>query len=182
MGFGFEAVAVRNPRIVFCSSSGFGREGEMAGLPCTDPHIQAFSGFAALNGRTQGGERVRYYGMIDLYTGQLICEAVLAALIARRRRARATIYRDDHAWRRDRPCCSRSSPAICATAAAHHRTRATLRPTDSIRRSTDPIALTVEDDAQFGALCGAIERDDLRRGSAFRHGSGTSCQHASARR
>ena len=55
----------------------------MAGLPCTDPHIQAFSGFAALNGRSQAGERVRYYGMIDLYTGQRVCEAVLAALRSR---------------------------------------------------------------------------------------------------
>ena len=33
MGFGFDAVSRRNPRIVFCSSSGFGREGAMAGLP-----------------------------------------------------------------------------------------------------------------------------------------------------
>ena len=85
MGFGFDAVAARNPKIIFCSSSGYGRTGEMAGLPCTDPHMQAFSGFAALNGEEAGGERVRYYGLIDLYCGHLICEAVLAALVARRR-------------------------------------------------------------------------------------------------
>ena len=47
--------------------------------------MQAFSGFAALNGEEPGGERVRYYALIDLYCGHLICEAVLAALVARRR-------------------------------------------------------------------------------------------------
>ena len=57
----------------------------MAGLPCTDPHIQALSGFAVLNDSGQGAERARYYGMVDLYTGQLIVEAVLAALIARKK-------------------------------------------------------------------------------------------------
>ena len=74
MGFGFAAVAARNPHIVFCSSSGFGREGEMAGLPCTDPHIQAFSGFAALNGRRTPGERVRY--------SKLLLVPLVIALIA----------------------------------------------------------------------------------------------------
>jgi crotonobetainyl-CoA:carnitine CoA-transferase CaiB-like acyl-CoA transferase len=84
LGLGFESVAARNPGIVYCCSSGFGREGEMAGLPCTDPHIQAFSGLSAHNGR-EGGERMRYYASVDLYCSAVIVEAVLAGLVARGR-------------------------------------------------------------------------------------------------
>src|SRR5262249_50584840 len=84
MGFGFDAVAVRNPRIVFCSSRVLGRGGDMAGLPCTAPHTQASSGSAPLNGNTGGGDRSRYCGMIVLYCGHLISGAVLPALPPRR--------------------------------------------------------------------------------------------------
>jgi crotonobetainyl-CoA:carnitine CoA-transferase CaiB-like acyl-CoA transferase len=167
MGFGFAAVAERNPRIVFCSSSGFGREGEMAGLPCTDPHIQAFSGFAALNGRRTPGERVRYYGLIDLYTGQRICEAVLAALVARRRRPRPQYV--------EMTMLGAATAMLLTQFAGHlrggppptHRTARHTAP-DGLYPTTDrPIALTVEGDAQFDALCRALERGDLAADSRF---------------
>jgi formyl-CoA transferase len=167
MGFGFAAVAARNPRIVFCSSSGFGREGGMAGLPCTDPHIQAFSGFAALNGRADEGERVRYYGMIDLYTGQRVCEAVLAALVARRRDPRPQYIEMTMLG---------SATAMLLTQLAR-RLYGGPPPTNRIARHTAPdglyetedrpIAVTVESDAQFAALCGALEREDLRADRRF---------------
>lgn len=167
MGFGFEAVSRRNPRIVFCSSSGFGRDGEMAGLPCTDPHIQAFSGFAALNGPAQPGERVRYYGMIDLYSGQLICEAVLAALIDRRRLGS--------------PQYIEMTMLGAATAVLLTQLAVYLRggppPTGQDTRHSAPdglystadgsVAITVENDAQFRALCLVLERDALAMDARF---------------
>ena len=160
MGYGFKEVAVRNPRIVFVSSSGFGREGEMAGLPCTDPHIQAFSGFAALNGDTEGGERVRYYGMLDLYCGQIICEAVLAALIAR--------ARDPKPQYIEMTMLGGATSVLLTQLAAHLRDKAAVErhvrhsAPDGLYRTMDgKIALTVEDDTGFRVLCGVIERDAL---------------------
>jgi formyl-CoA transferase len=167
MGFGFAAVAARNPRIVFCSSSGFGREGEMAGLPCTDPHIQAFSGFAALNGSSEGGgERVRYYGMIDLYTGQRVCEAVLAGLVARRRGTGPQYIEMTMLGASTAMLLTRLAGYLCGGPPPDARTRHTAP--DGVYPTADrPVALTVEDDAQFGALCRAIEREDLSSDSRF---------------
>jgi crotonobetainyl-CoA:carnitine CoA-transferase CaiB-like acyl-CoA transferase len=167
MGFGFAAVAIRNPRIVFCSSSGFGREGEMAGLPCTDPHIQAFSGFAALNGRTQAGERVRYYGMIDLYTGQRVCEAVLAALVARRRRARPQYIEMTMLGAATAMLLTQFAGYVRGGPSPTNRTARHTAPDGVYATADHPIALTVECDAQFGALCGALDRDDLHADSRF---------------
>ena len=167
MGFGFDAVAARNPRIIFCSSSGFGREGEMAGLPCTDPHIQAFSGFAALNGRTQPGERARYYGMVDLYTAQRICEAVVAALVARRRQVRPQYV--------EMTMLGAATSMLLTQLASHlggepMPTPDTARHTapDGVYPTADrPIAITVECDTQYGAFCSALERDDLAADARF---------------
>lgn len=163
MGFGFEAVSQRNPRIVFCSSSGFGRDGAMAGLPCTDPHIQAFSGFAALNGEGTEGERVRYYGMIDLYTGQLIAEALLAGLIERRTSGRPQYI--------EMTMLGAASAMLITQLAARLRGGPPPLGLGAIGRHSAPdglyaaadgtIALTVEDDSQWIALCGVLERSDL---------------------
>jgi crotonobetainyl-CoA:carnitine CoA-transferase CaiB-like acyl-CoA transferase len=168
MGFGFTAVAARNPKIVFCSSSGFGREGEMAGLPCTDPHIQAFSGFAALNGRNdEAGERVRYYGMIDLYTGQRVCEAVLAALIARNRYGRPQYVEMTMLGAATAMLLTQLAPYLYGGAAPTNRTARYTAPDGVYQTADRPVALTVESDTQFGALCDVLERKELAKDPRF---------------
>jgi crotonobetainyl-CoA:carnitine CoA-transferase CaiB-like acyl-CoA transferase len=83
LGLGFEEVAALNPAIVYCSATGFGWAGPLAEQPCTDPHMQAFSGFAW--GNADGGRprRIRYYGFVDLVTSCTIAEAICAALLER---------------------------------------------------------------------------------------------------
>ncbi|MGE0853150.1 MAG: CaiB/BaiF CoA transferase family protein [Hyphomicrobiaceae bacterium] len=166
MGFGFDALSKRNPRIIFCSSSGYGREGSMAGLPCTDPHIQSFSGFATLNNSVLPGERSRYYGLIDLYTGQLIAEAVLAGLVARRRENKPQYI--------EMTMLGAASALLLTKLADYLRggppPRSGARHTapDDLYRTTDgTIAVTVETDAEFSALCGALERADLASDPRF---------------
>ena len=44
----------RNPALVYCSATGFGWAGPLRDEPCTDPHMQAFSGFAAGNAGADG--------------------------------------------------------------------------------------------------------------------------------
>jgi crotonobetainyl-CoA:carnitine CoA-transferase CaiB-like acyl-CoA transferase len=167
MGFGFDVVALRNPRIVFCSSSGFGREGDMAGLPCTDPHIQAFSGFATLNGDTEGGERSRYYGMIDLYCGQLICEAVLAALLARRSVDKPQYVEMTMLGGATSMLVTQLAGYLRGGPAPTHRDTRHSVPDGLYSTSDGAIALTVESDTGFRALCGVIDREDLARDERF---------------
>lgn len=58
--------------------------GPLAQEPCTDPHMQAFSGFASANADESGvPRRLRYYGFVDLVTSTVAAEAVCAALLAR---------------------------------------------------------------------------------------------------
>ncbi len=84
LGLGYQVLAERNPRLIYCSISGFGPHGPLALLPSVDPYIQAFSGFASLNGSPGSqGESLRNIGFIDLNTSALTVPAILAALVAR---------------------------------------------------------------------------------------------------
>lgn len=84
LGLGYRIVSQINPRIIFCSCSGYGHKGPLSKLRGADHYMQASSGFASLNG-TPGGqmEILRYVSHIDMTTALTICQAVLLALLAR---------------------------------------------------------------------------------------------------
>ncbi len=84
LGLGYDALRERNPRLVYCSVTGFGEVGPMAREACADFVMQAFSGFARLNGPPGDSfEAFRFTGYIDLTTSIVATEAVLAALLQR---------------------------------------------------------------------------------------------------
>ena len=89
LGLGYPALSERNPGLVYCSLSGFGPRGPLASLPSVDTYIQAFSGFASLNGsRGQAAESLRNIGFIDLSTAAMAVPAILAALVRREQTGR----------------------------------------------------------------------------------------------
>ncbi|TVR07627.1 MAG: CoA transferase [Salinarimonadaceae bacterium] len=86
LGIDYAAVRALNPRVVYCSVTGFGRTGPMKDMGCTDQHAQAFCGYGALNGEPEGtGELMRYYAHHDLTTAMIVTQAVLSGLWARER-------------------------------------------------------------------------------------------------
>lgn len=84
LGLGYPAVCARNPRIIYCSVSGFGETGPLAKEACADFIMQAYSGFARLNGQPGDElEAFRFTGGIDLTTSIVATEGILAALYER---------------------------------------------------------------------------------------------------
>ena len=47
LGVGYEAVAARNPKIVYCSMAGYGFKGPYRDKPAYDPIIQGMAGVMA---------------------------------------------------------------------------------------------------------------------------------------
>ena len=89
LGFSYEAVSARNPRIIYVSACAYGRVGPMSTQAGVDPLLQAFSGFASLNGQEgEPGEMNRYFVHLDITTGSIAVEAILQALVARERTGR----------------------------------------------------------------------------------------------
>ena len=89
LGFSYDEVAARNPRIIYVSASAYGRVGPMATEAGVDPLVQCFSGWTSVTGpEGSHGEMLRYLVHLDITTGSMIVEAVLQALIARERTGR----------------------------------------------------------------------------------------------
>ena len=81
-GLGYEQVQKRNPRIVYCSISGFGRTGPYRDLPGYDTVGQAMSGLLSL--LTDPGEpKGMGISFSDHLTGMYACYGILAALMNR---------------------------------------------------------------------------------------------------
>lgn len=84
LGFGYEDVRKVNPRIIYCASSGYGREGPLAKSPSNDPLMQFGSGFSSIQGSPgTKGEMFRFVAHIDCTTSLTIVQGVLMALLHR---------------------------------------------------------------------------------------------------
>jgi crotonobetainyl-CoA:carnitine CoA-transferase CaiB-like acyl-CoA transferase len=84
-GLDYASVAPRNPRMVYCSISAYGREGPFAARSGFDPIAQAESGLMSLNGFPDGPPVRTGPPMVDIATGMTACNAILLALLARDR-------------------------------------------------------------------------------------------------
>ncbi|MBK6595279.1 MAG: CoA transferase [Burkholderiales bacterium] len=88
-GLDYESLKALNPRLIYCSITGFGQDGPYAGRAGYDLMIQAMSGMMDITGRadgTPGGGPQRVgVALIDLFTGVYACSAILAAIEVRHR-------------------------------------------------------------------------------------------------
>lgn len=88
LGFGYEAVSKREPRILYLSVSGFGQTGPLAGRPAMDPVLQAFTGLMIDNKGEDGIPHRVPFVAIDMSTALYAFQAISAALYARRDESR----------------------------------------------------------------------------------------------
>lgn len=84
LGFGYDAVSAREPRILYVSVSGFGQTGPLAERPAMDPVLQAYTGLMAENAGQDGIPHRVPIIAIDMSTAIFAFTAVAAALHARR--------------------------------------------------------------------------------------------------
>jgi len=83
LGLGYDAVHKRNPRLVYCSISGYGQDGPSRDEAAMDLVVQSSSGLLSMTG-TEQGESVRCgYGVTDVTAGMFAVIGILLALRAR---------------------------------------------------------------------------------------------------
>ena len=87
-GFGNDWLEAHAPRAIRCSITGYGSSGPKAGLPGYDFILQAESGLMSICGDPEGDPMKFGVAIVDICTGMLACNAILAALEARHRTGR----------------------------------------------------------------------------------------------
>jgi crotonobetainyl-CoA:carnitine CoA-transferase CaiB-like acyl-CoA transferase len=88
LGLGYEAVHALNPRLVYASASGYGRDGPYRDRPGQDLLVQAISGLAAATGSEADGARAVGVSAVDHHGAALLALGVVAALLGRERSGR----------------------------------------------------------------------------------------------
>ena len=83
MGLGYDDMHTLNPRLVYCSISGYGRTGPYAKRPGYDFIIQAEGGLMGIIGPEEGTPYRVGVPIIDINSGMFAATAILAALHAR---------------------------------------------------------------------------------------------------
>ncbi len=87
-GLDHSSLAAANPRLIYCSVTGFGQDGPYASRAGYDFLVQGMSGAMALTGEPSGEPMKTAVAYADVFTGLYASNAILAALHARERTGR----------------------------------------------------------------------------------------------
>jgi formyl-CoA transferase/CoA:oxalate CoA-transferase len=87
-GLDYETLSAENPKLIYCSISGFGASGPRRDKPANDLFMQAFSGGMSITGEVGGGPVKMGLSVADIGAGMLGTIGVLMALEARHRTGR----------------------------------------------------------------------------------------------
>lgn len=85
LGLDYARCRTHNPRLIYCSVSAYGREGQFADRLGFDPIAQAESGFVSMNGYADRQGVRALSPVMDISTAMMACNAILGALLARER-------------------------------------------------------------------------------------------------
>lgn len=88
LGFGYEDMKKINPRIIFCSSTGYGQDGPYANRPGQDLLLQSLSGLTMITGRKDSPPTPLGTGIADQVGAYNIVYGILSALYYRERKGK----------------------------------------------------------------------------------------------
>jgi crotonobetainyl-CoA:carnitine CoA-transferase CaiB-like acyl-CoA transferase len=80
---GYDALRARNPRLVYCSISGYGQSGPLRERPGYDAVMQGEGGWMGLTGEPRGMPMKVGASLADIFTGMMAGEGILASLYRR---------------------------------------------------------------------------------------------------
>ncbi len=165
LGLGYEDCKSLQPRIVYCSVSGYGQSGPLRDYPAIDNIVQATSGMMAANAAPEEPPSRVGWPLVDTYTGTLAALAVLSALLQRERFGSGQYI--------DVAMLDASLVLLTSLATPYLVTGRKLERTGDVGYSGAPtsgmfvagdglrLSLGVVQNNQFAALCRAIGRPEL---------------------
>lgn len=83
LGIAWEPLHELNPRLIFCSISGYGQQGPLRDMPAIEWSVQAMSGMTASYVSEDADRRQLGLGVLDSFSGYVAFSSILAALLQR---------------------------------------------------------------------------------------------------
>jgi len=169
LGLGLDAMRERNPRLVTCSISGYGRDSPLAERAGYDFVIQAEGGLMSIIGAPDGPPYRVGVAIADLITGNNAVQAVLAALYAREKTGRG-----QHIDMALLDCQVATLSNIAAgylmdgrKPGRYGNAHPAVAPYQQVETKDQPIALAIGNNRQFRTLCDVLGLAALARDPRF---------------
>lgn len=165
-GLDYESLSKINPKLIYCSITGFGQTGPYATRPGYDFLIQAMGGLMSLTGRSDnepGGGPVKVgVAMTDIMTGLYASIAVLSALTHRDRTGEGQ-YVETALLDVQVACLANQAMNYLTTGHSPVRmgnSHPNIVPYQDFPTADGDMVLTVGNDSQFRRLCEVIGRPE----------------------
>ena len=169
----YESLKALNPRLIYCSITGFGQDGPYAERAGYDLMVQAMCGLMSITGHADGqpggGPLKVGVAVIDVFTGLYASNAILAALNARHTTG-AGQYIDMALLDVGMAVLANQAAGYLATGQAPQRagnTHPSLAPYQDFATRDGNVLLAIGNDGQFARFCAAVGRDDWAQDERF---------------
>nr|WP_205741950.1 CaiB/BaiF CoA-transferase family protein [Halomonas marinisediminis] len=166
-GLDYASLSQLNPRLIYCSITGFGQTGPRAKQPGYDFIIQALGGLMSITGERDGvpggGPQKVGVAVTDVMTGLYSVIAIQAALLAREKTGRGQ-YCDMALLDVQVAALGNQSQNYLSTGVSPGRygnAHANIVPYNSFRARDKDFIIACGNDTQFAALCDAIGLPEL---------------------
>lgn len=177
-GLDYATLSAINPRIIYCSITGFGQTGPYRNRPGYDFVIQAMGGLMSITGNPSGedggGPMKCGVPVADLMTGMYSTTAILAALNERNGSGMGQYIDMSLLDVQIASLANQASNYLVsgATPRALGNAHPNLAPYQTFPASDGDIIIAVGNDRQFQALCAALDAQDLAADPDLQKNSG----------
>ena len=176
-GLDYDSLKTLNPRLIYCSITGFGQEGPYAERAGYDLRVQAMCGLMSITGHADdqpgGGPLKVGVAVIDVFTGLYASNAILAAINARDSARTGTgqgQYIDMALLDVGMAVLANQAAGFLATGKAPGRAgniHPSLAPYQDFRSSDGNVLLAIGNDGQFARFCAAAGKPEWAQDSRF---------------
>ena len=167
-----------NPRLIYCSVTGFGQDGPRCEQAAYDFAIQAMGGLMSVTGERDdlpgGGPQKVGLPIVDLMTGMYAAVAVLAALARRAETGQGETI-DVAMLDVQAAILANQGMNWMLSGVAPKRggnRHPNIQPQDVFPCADGHLVLAVGNDGQFAKLCGVLERPEWASDERFKNNSG----------
>ncbi len=168
LGLGYAEVAALNPRLVYCSITGFG-SGAGATLPGYDFVVQALGGLMSITGEPEGEPTKVGVALVDVLTGKDATIGILAALQERERSGGGQRI-EVNLLSSLLGALANQTSSYLTTGAAPARMgnrHPSIAPYETLRCADGMLAVACGNDGQFARICAVLGRPDLAEDPRF---------------
>jgi CoA:oxalate CoA-transferase len=178
LGYGWDALHLRYPELIYAAVSGFGHTGPYRERPAYDLVVQAMGGIMSLTGQPGGTPTRVGTSMGDITAGLFVCAGINAALFHRAQTGEAQkidvgMLDCQVAILENAIARYQATGEVPTPLGSRHPS---ITPFDSFATADGFFVIAAGNDSLFSSLCRALERSDLLDDARFAN-NGLRTQH-----